>query len=189
MVSNAAGGCSRRELFALTGGAITAGVIAGCGHKSVRPRVRRIPPPARKGDLAVLIRALQLEHQAITAYTAGIPLLRGRPQAAAKHFLDQEISHAGELAGLIKQAGGKPSRVHYRYELGHPRTAGEVLQVLHQAEQAQLAWYLGTLPSVAPGPVRAALAAVLSSDAQHLSLLRSALRLRPTTAAFVSAQQ
>ena len=42
----------------------------------------------------------------IAAYTASIPLLAPDAAEAAKRFLGQELSHAGELSGLIKQAGG-----------------------------------------------------------------------------------
>ena len=146
--------------------------LGGCGSRS-RPNVHNLPRRTRALDVSILSHGLDLEHQAIAAYTAGIPLLKGRQQAAAKRFLDQELSHAGELAGLIKQAGGKFSKPGPSYQLGHPRDPLDVVRLLERLEQAQLSWYLTTISSLTPGSVRAALASVLANDAQHLAVLRS----------------
>ncbi|MBV9312004.1 MAG: DUF4439 domain-containing protein [Solirubrobacterales bacterium] len=146
-----------------------------------------IPAGSRPADLSILKHGLDLEHQAIAAYTAGIPLLKGRQQAVAKYFLNQELSHAGELAGLIKQAGGKFPQPGSSYQLGHPRRSADVLRLLERIEQAQLSWYTTTISALAPGPVRAAVAAVLSNDAQHLAALRSLLGVSELDGPFVVA--
>jgi rubrerythrin len=186
---------SRRELFSRAAGVLAgsgvAGALAlsGCGSRGSRPSVHDIPRRSRAVDLSLLRRGLDLEHQAIAAYTAGIPLLRGRQQAAAKRFLDQELSHAGELAGLIRQAGGKFSRPGPSYQLGHPREPRDVLRLVARLEQAQLSWYLTTISSLTPGSVRAAIATVLSSDAQHLAVLRSMTGMRALDGPFISGRE
>jgi hypothetical protein len=186
---------SRRELFSSAAGAlvgsgtVAAFALGGCGSRSSRPSVHNIPRRSRAVDLSILSRGLDLEHQAIAAYTAGIPLLKGRQQAAAKRFLDQELSHAGELAGLIKQAGGKFSKPGPSYELGHPRDPSDVMRLLARLEQAQLSWYLTTIASLTPGSVRAAVASVLANDAQHLAVLRSMSGMSALDGPFVSGRQ
>ena len=61
-------------------------------------------------DAALLNHLLDLEHMGIAAYTAGIPLLSPAGRKDGQLFLTQELSHAGELAGLVNQAGGKPHK-------------------------------------------------------------------------------
>lgn len=181
---------TRRGLLRVAGSGAAAGaavLLVACGGRgSHRPRVETIPPPARAADLELLGQALEREHKAIAAYTAVIPLLSGGVQTAAMHFLDQELSHAGELSVLIKQAQGKAARPAPSYDLGRPRTRQDLLGLLHALEREQIAGYLQAIPIVSPGPVRAALAAILGNDAQHVSVLRLALGLDPAPSPFVT---
>ena len=101
--------------------------------------------------MRLLARALDLEHETIAAYSAGIPCCAGRGSDAAKRFLDFELSHAGELSGLIHQAGVKPARPRAVYDLGHPQTPREVLELLLGLEQRQLAMYLAMVPQLSDG--------------------------------------
>ncbi len=180
---------SRRTLISTSGASLAAAAalaLAGCSRKSRRPSVHKIPSQARSADVEILNRALDREHAAIAAYTAGIPLLSGPAQAAAERFLDQELSHAGELSGLIRQAGGKANKPNPSYDLGRPRTSTDVLRLLHALERAEIAGYLEAIPYVSPGPVRAATAAILANDAQHVAVLRASLGLEPAPDAFVA---
>jgi hypothetical protein len=90
------------------------------------------------------------------------------------------------MYGLIKQAGGRPNKAKASYDLGHPRTPREVLRLLHDLEQRELRLYLGALTRFSPGSVRAAVAAVLANDAQHVAVLRSALGMVPLPSPFVT---
>jgi hypothetical protein len=186
--SPAGGVSSRRTLLSRYGAGLGAAVIvlAGCGSRSQKAEVQALPPAAQNLDVEVLNRSLDLEHEAIAAYTAGIPLLGGRAKEAAKRFLDQELSHSGELAGLVKQAGGKPHKPKPVYDLGQPHDDHGVLSLLHELERRELRLYLQAVTQVSPGSVRAAVAAVLANDAQHLAILRSSLKLDPIPSAFVT---
>ena len=137
-------------------------------------------------DVPVLIGLLHFEHLAIYAYTAGIPLLGKGPALAARQFLSQELSHAGEISGLIKQAGVKPPQALPSYDIGHPSSAEDVLRLLHQVETSQLNAYVAAIPLLEHGKVRAAATAVFANDAQHVTLLRLQLGLDPVPAAFVT---
>jgi bacterioferritin (cytochrome b1) len=141
--------------------------------------VHKIPPQARNADVEILNRLLDVEYKAIAAYTAVIPLLTMHVKDAAKQFLDQELTHAGELYSLIRQAGGVGDKSKTSYDLGHPGNREQVLELLHTVEQEQVTGYIDAIPNVSPGSVRAALAAILASDAQHVTVLRLALRLDP----------
>lgn len=182
---------SRRELLKLScataaGGAI---LLAGCGGRSSRPRVSKLPPAARGADVQLLNRVLGLEQAAVAGYTAGIPLLTGTALLAAKRFLAQELSHAAELSGLVKQAGGKAELPKPSYDLGDPRSAHDVLVLLQGLEGDQVAAYIDVLPSLSPGSVRAVVASILANDAQHISLLRAAIGREPAPAPFVTGRE
>ena len=165
---------SRRGLLA---GGAAAGLAAGvsaCGSGST-PAARKLTPAQRRADVELLNHLLDLEHQAIAAYAAGIPLLAGYTARVAEQFLGDEVAHAGELFSLVKRRRGKPHRPRAAYDLGHPRTREEVLRLLHGVERAQISAYLVAIPVLAPGSARSALAAILGSDAQHVALVRQAL--------------
>jgi Ferritin-like domain len=179
---------SRRKLLgaAGAGGAL---LLASCGRRNpLHVRVKKAGP-VPLADVATLNRLLDLEHLAIAAYTAGIPLLPRSATLAARQFLGQELSHAGELSGLVKEAGGKPHELASAYDLGHPHTGTDVLALLHRIESAQLAAYIQAIPGLRRGPVRAAAAAILANDAQHVAVLRSHLGQRPVPAAFVTGRE
>ncbi|MDQ6744816.1 MAG: ferritin-like domain-containing protein [Actinomycetota bacterium] len=154
-------------------------LLAGCGRSSRHHDAK--PPSTGTPSLEVqlLNRSLALKYEAVAAYAAGIPLLSGRPHEAAKHFLDLEISQTGELAGLAKQAGGKPSKPRPTYDLGRPHNAGQVLSLLAELERRQVALMLDAVAQLSVGATRAAIGAVLGSDAQHLALLRDLMGLDP----------
>lgn len=193
MVRGVDGGglCSRRRLLQGAGAGTAASgaiLLAGCGSTSLRARAQRAGPVAGS-DVELLNGLLDLENQTIAAYTAGIPLLGPSAAPAARQFLEQELSHAGELAGLVKQAHAKPLEPNPNYNLGHPRNGTEVLMLLHELERRQLTAYFQTIPRIAGGSLRASVATIVANDAQHISILRSQLGLSPVPAAFASGNE
>ena len=159
-------------------------VLTACGTST--ESLRKLPATARRDDVELLNRLLELEYAGIYAYTAGIPLLNGRTRTDAQQFLKQELAHAGELAGLIREAGYKPVTGAQSYDLGHPQTETGVLELLRRIENEQITGYVGALPRLVPGPVRAAIASILANDAQHLSFVRAAVGDVPVPTAFVT---
>jgi hypothetical protein len=183
---------SRRTLLRLAG-ATAAGAVAtvatGCGsHKSTAngtTTTSRAPGP----DVPILNRLLDLEHMTIAAYTAGLPLLGGTAHMAGQRFLIQEFAHAGELGGLVRQAGGKAVKPRASYALGHPDSAADVLWLLHKLEETQVGAYVEAIPRLSTPATRAAVAAILGNDAQHVSTLRLALGRDPVPSAFVNGHE
>lgn len=177
----------RRRSALLIAAGMGAAALGGC---SAKPMPSNVPlsraSPSAAADVLLLEQLLLHERYAIAAYAAAAPLLPARVAAAAKQFLAHDLAHASELEGLIIQAGGKPAAAPARYEMGSPRGARELLELLHRAERAQLAAYLDAIPRLTPPRLRAAAAAILANDAQHLAILRSALALDPVPFPFVS---
>jgi hypothetical protein len=168
-------------------------LLAACGgshSSSSQATTTATSGPVPNGlDVVLLNHLLDLEHMGIAAYTAGIPLLSPAGRKDGQLFLTQELAHAGELGGLVKQAGGKPHKGRETYDLGHPRTEEDVLKLLHGIERAQIDTYLEAIPKVSLGATRAALAAMLANDAQHISVLRLSLGRRPIPTALVTGHE
>lgn len=181
---------SRRALLSGAGTALAGvGAIAlgGCGRAATgRKAVKQLPKALMESDVRILSRALALERRTVTAYVAGIPLLPHSQAKAARQFLNEELEHTGELISLITAAGAKPPPRADSYQLGHPSDAAAVLALLHSLETLQITNYLQSIPRLSPGPVRAAVASILTVDAQHVTMVRLAQGQTPVPSAFVS---
>jgi len=176
---------SRRTVLLAAGAGVAGALVAGCGGESIKQQVHN-SPAALANDVDLLNRLLHLEHMAIAAYTAGIPLLDQPTAKAGQLFLNDEISHAGDVAGLVREAGGKPIKPAPSYALGHPRTSEEVLMLLHSVENAQIAGYLYAIQRLEPGVVKQQVASILANDAQHVAVVRAALGRPAIPSAFVT---
>jgi Ferritin-like domain len=189
VVTEAGQATSRRRLLAgVCGGAIG---LAACGssHSTTTTPLRKLPNPLRTADIEVLNALLDVENRSVAAYEAGIPLLSGSVATAAKQFLGQDLTHTGELAGLVKEAGGDPIKIRPSYNLGHPRNAAEVLILLHTVESDVVAAYVASIPRLSEGQLRADVASLLGNDAQHLSMLNAALGRPPIPSALVTGRE
>ena len=188
-------GASRRALLARAGAGL-AGVGAllldGCGstaataEQTATQTTTPASPAAADQDIAILSRALDLERRTVSAYVAGIPLLPRPLAQAAQQFLSEELEHTGELISLIKTSGGTAGPRANSYPLGHPTDATEVIALLHSLETMQIDYYLQSIPRLSPGPTRAAVATILTVDAQHVTMLRLSLGQTPVPSAFVT---
>lgn len=188
---------SRRWLLrgagAAAGGA-AALLIAACGGSGkvaaqTGTTTSATTPQFHSRDIDLLNHLLELEHITVAAYTAGIPLLAPAGRMAGQRFLTQELSHAGEVSGLVRQAGGVAVKAREGYDLGHPRNGDDVLRLLHELERSQIAAYLQAIPKISLASTRAALASVMANDAQHISVLRSQLGRQPVPSALVTGHE
>jgi hypothetical protein len=182
---------SRRELLGRASSGLIAGaalVCAGCGASQSATSARKQPSPGAEAlDVMLLNELLDAEHRAIAAYTDGIPLLSGYNQRAARNFLGAEFNHASELISLIGHHGGKANRPRSNYNFGTPQSEPDWLRLFELLERRQIAVYLAAIPIVTPGRMRAALAAILGSEAQHIAILRKSLGTPPLISPFVTA--
>ena len=176
---------SRRGLLRAAGAGFAGLVVAACGGQSLKAQVNN-SAPVLGTDVDLLNQLLHLEHVAIWAYTAGTPLLASAVTKAGQLFLNDELAHAGALAGLIRAAGGKPIKQQPSYAVGHPRTSDDVLRILHGIENAQLAAYLNAITRLEPGSDKASVASILANDAQHVAVVRAALGQTAVPSAFVT---
>jgi hypothetical protein len=172
-------------LLRAAGAGVAGLVVAGCGGKSLKAQVNN-SAPVLDTDVDLLQQLLHLEHVGIWAYTAGTPLLAPAVTKAGALFLNDELEHAGALAGLIHAAGGKPIKPAPSYPLGHPRTSQEMLQLLHGIENMQISAYLDAIGRLSPGSVKQSIASIMANDAQHVAVVRAALGEPAVPSAFVT---
>jgi len=181
---------SRRQLLGASGAAGLAAALCACGRSpGPAAHVSTIPPNLKAVDVTVVNGLIDAEYFAAAAYIAGIPLLRDHNLRAAKHFLVQEVAHILELSNMVTAARGAPHGPRASYDLGHPRSETQVMELIHRAEQATVRAYLDAIPRLSPGAARAAAASILANDAQHISVVRRNLGLDPVPDAVVTATE
>ena len=178
-----------RRRFLAAGVAGGAGLLlSACGGDSLKAQLKRDPPVAQT-DVELLNHLVDLEYLAVAAYTAGLPLLHRPASRAAKQFLVQELGHAQGLSILVREAGGKANKPRDSYDLGNPRTAADVLRLLHTVETLQVAAYVEAIPRLGPAKVRTLTTQYFANDAQHISVVRSLQGQAPLPAPFVTGRE
>jgi hypothetical protein len=184
---------SRRAFLRTAGFGVAGGsgvLLSACGSEAAKKRVAGTEPlEVREADISTMNGVLDLEHTAIAAYTAAIPLLSARPRLAATTFLRQELDHADKLQATITAAGGKANPPRASYDLGNPRGEDQVLELLSSTESTLIGAYLDAIPRLMPGSLRAIAAGILANEGQHLSVLRGAQGKAPVPRAFVSTNE
>lgn len=144
---------------------------------------------ASEGDIAVLGALLDLEHLAVAVYTAGVRLLTGPAGELGALLRDQEAEHAAGLEQAIRDLGGRPVRARSEREYARMfrdlRDAGDVLRFALDLESTAAAAYIDALPKLQSAELRGTAAAILTSEAEHISVLREELGREPITSAFV----
>lgn len=183
---------SRRRFFHRAGITVAAGgatlSLAACTDDATTTPVPTGPDESDQADVEILNGVLDLELMAVAAYKAGAGRLRGSLLESAKTLLEQEQAHADGLTAAIKDAGGRPNRAKSSYDFPQLRTQRDVLRFAVDLENTAVAAYLDALPKLTTPELRGTAAAVLTSEAEHLALLRAALGLEPAPSAFVTGE-
>jgi hypothetical protein len=186
---------SRRAFLRSAGAGLAGGsglLLSACGGSSTAKKklvAGSDPAAVRRTDISVLNDVLDLEHAAVFAYIAGVPLLSGHARAAAAQFLAHELAHVAKLESTIKGAGGEPNPPRPSYPLTNPRGAAQVLDILSMTESTLIDAYLGAIPKLKPGWLRAVAAGILANQGQHVSVLKLLQGRRPVPSAFVTASE
>lgn len=184
---------SRRIFFHRSGVALAGGsavFLAACGDDN-KDGASTVSTPtggnAAQGDIEVLNSALDLENMAVAAYTAGAALLKGKVLAAGKLFAEQEQEHADGLTQAIKDLGGTPNKAKKVDEYGFPSLGSQedVLNFALDIENTAVAAYIDALPKLSSPELRGTAAAIVTNEAEHISVLLGALGKPQAPDAFV----
>jgi rubrerythrin len=161
---------SRRRLFHAAGAATAAGsaaLLAACGGGS-GPKESK---GSKQADIALLNSAIDLENTAIAAYTAGAPLLKGPALKSGRELLGQEKDHADALSTAVSQLGGHPLPPKASYQFPGLRDQRAVLRLLDTIEHELIGVYLDALPKLGTPKLRAQVASILTTEAEHLAVV------------------
>ena len=169
---------SRRALLTGTGTALAGGALAlaGCGSVATgKKAVKKTSAPVRRQDIEILDtrarpraahrgRLHRLHPAADPPAAQGLPAVpqRGAPAHRRARLADQgRRGHSRRRAPTATPSGTPP-------------TGRRRWRVLHSLEALQISSYLEWIPRLSPAPVRAAVASILTVDAQHLTMVRVA---------------
>jgi rubrerythrin len=182
---------TRRGFFRLTGLTTAGGSVlflAACGGDDDEDEEPR--GAGAEGDVRILNSALDLEHTAIAAYTAGAKLLRGDALATGRTFLQHEREHAQGLEQAIRDLGGTPNKAKAaaEYARGFPALGNQkdVLEFALDLENMAVAAYVGAIPRLSDPKLRQTAAAINTNEAEHISVLLGALGRPQVPDAFVT---
>lgn len=186
----------RREFFRLagvSGAGASAMFLAACGNGGDAGAARSgTGTGSEEADVAVLNSALDLENLAVAAYTAGAALLEGDAKVMGARFRDQEQEHADGLAQAIRDLGGTPNKPRHAEEYAPMfkdlKSQRDVLRFAVDLENTAVAAYIDALPKLSSGELRGTAAAIVTTEAEHVSVLRGALGQDPLAAALVTGQ-
>ncbi len=174
-------GLTRRSALAAT--AVT---IASCGGGQDPPSGRGAKPGSGVG---LLNSVLALEHATVAAYAALGERLAPPARARAREIAEQEHEHVHRLSELIEGLGGTPvaGRPAGAYDPSLPRLrdAGDALLLARDLEERLVRAHLEALSKLPRGELRSAVAALATSEAEHLAVV-NALRGEPAPQAFVT---
>lgn len=178
------GGLSRRRVLALAG--TSAAVLAGCGDDTKSLAVRTAPDESDTADAELLNSMLDIELASIAAYDVAAAALSGPDLQTVKGFRAQEQEHADTLARAIRALDGEPNSAKASYDLRRPASARDALTFAMGVENNAIAAYIDVLPKLSIGKVRSTISAILTCEAEHLSVLLGALHEPQTPGAFVA---
>jgi len=184
---------SRRRFFAGSGVSIAGGsamFLAACGDDGADTGrvVPTTPKEAEAADVEILNGALDLELMAVAAYKAGAAKLRGDVLQIGKLFIEQEQEHADALTSAIKDADGTPNRAKSSYDFPELRSQRDALRFAVEVENTAVAAYIDALPKLTETDLRGTASAIVTNEAEHLSVLLGALGLPPAPRAFVTGE-
>jgi len=181
---NSAG--SRRAFFRTAGVGLAGGsavLLAACGGDDGGAATG--PASGSTPDVEILNSALDLENTAVAAYAAGARHLKGSVRATGVQFLSQEREHAAALGQAIKQLGGTPTKTKAAYDFPEFKGQEDVLNFALDLEGTAVAAYIDALPKVSDPELRGTASAILTNEAEHISVLLGALGRPQVPSAFV----
>lgn len=175
------GGAPSRRVFLRTSGLLVAGgALAACGSSgngtqtTTTDQTTTLGGSAVEGDIALLNSTLDLELEAVEAYTAARAALSGRWRLDMSRFAEHEREHADAIGKAIDAIGGKPNTAKDDYEfpaLESAEAAEAVLEFLVGVENNAIAWYIDALPKFSTPELRGVAASIATVEAEQLTVL------------------
>jgi len=173
------GRLTRRALLGVGGAAV---VLGACGDDDE-------PGERARTDVEILNSALDVEHHAVAAYTALVPLMAGEAAVTGGRFLAHERAHVAGLERAIRARGGTPNRPRDDYRRPAATGTRTAVRAALALEETTIGTYLDALPRLADRRLRATAASILTVQAEHVSVLRTALGMDPLGEPFAAGRR
>ena len=116
------------------------------------------------------------------------PLLRGEELASARRFLEQEQAHADAILRALRKIGGTPIKPKAKYDFPTLSDRTDFLSFASDLENTTIGAYIDSLPKLTDRSLRGTAAAIVTTEAEHLSVIRTALGGTEAPSAFVTGQ-
>jgi rubrerythrin len=148
---------------------------------------------ASSGDAEILSSAIHLEQVAVLAYAAAIDSGRLTPAFAkiATRFRDHEQAHADTLTTALTDLGGTPPPKATQADLlevvtglAGARSQADFANLAIELEMAAVAAYLDAHRKLIEAKLLQTGASIMANEAQHLVVLRQAVKRDPVPNAF-----
>jgi len=148
---------------------------------------------ASSGDAELLESAIRLERIAVLAYDAGLDsgLLSAGFTKVARRFRDHEQEHADQLTTALTDLGGTEPPAPGAKDLasvakgiGDVKSQRDVVNVAIELELAAVAAYYEAQKKFVDAKLLQAGASIMANEAQHLVVLRQAVKRDPVPNAF-----
>lgn len=183
---------SRRRLFASTGIGLAGGsatLVAACGGAD-KPTGSdaKTRDQSDAADVEILNGVLDLELMGIAAYKAAAGSLAGHELTIVKGFLEQEQEHVDVLTLAIRDAAGTPNRAKSRYDFPRMSSQRDALRFAVSLENTAVAAYIDALPKLTRNELRGTASAIVTTEAEHVSVLLGALGEPPVPHAFATGE-
>ncbi len=138
-------------------------------------------------DMDILTAAIQLEQKAQAAYAAGAAsgLLDDATKALATKIASQHAEHEkADTAALVKMGGKAPEKPK---DFGFPafKTAEDILKYALDLEQTAANTYFASVKQLSDASLIKAVISIQNAEAEHVALLRSALKMDPSPVSFL----
>jgi len=152
---------------------------------------------ASSGDAEILSSAIHLEQVAVLAYEAAINggLLTPAFAKVVGRFRDHEREHADTLTTALTDLGGTPPAKATAADidgvakgLGDARSQADVASFAIELEMAAIAAYLDAHRRLIEAKLLQTGASIMANEAQHLVVLRQAVKRDPVPKAFETGQ-
>ena len=165
-------------------------LLAACGRGGGAKPANEISPVQMQADAAVASSLIEAERTAIVAYGLAGEHLRGGARSVATRFGAQEREHARAIERALRALGGTPPprRRRSEYVAGFPQvtSADSALRLALDIENTQVSAYADALGTVATPSLKATIASVLTTEAEHMSVILGRLREPQAPQAFVT---
>jgi rubrerythrin len=148
---------------------------------------------AASGDAEILASAIGIEQVAVLAYDAALGgrLLTPSLAKVVTRFRDHEQAHADTLTRALTDLGGTPPPKATDADLqkalkgvADPRSQADIVNISIELEMAAVAAYLDAQRKLIDAKLLQTGASIMANEAQHLVVLRQAVKRAPVPSAF-----